>query len=1003
MKTILPVVVGVGLALAGAGAAARAQDSAQKKVELAIQSETLADALAQWADQTDLQLITMARQTDSLSAPAIKGRFTPQAALDQLLAGTPLVSTWLNERTVAIQQKVQPLPAVPGNASQPHAQSIVLAAQATASPEIPPVSSGASSAQAPSPIEPEGLEEIVVTGTHIRGASSAGTHVQVIDRRAIEASGYSTIQDVLTNTVPQNYGGAPSEDFSGNSANYNLGTGVNLRGLGADATLVLIDGHRVASSGSDASFVDISGIPASAVKRIELLTDGASAVYGSDAVGGVVNIILRDDFEGAESSAHMGMAKGGLEELTIAQLLGSTWSGGHLLGGYQFYDRASLARADRTYTATADQRRFGGDDWRFGFANPGNILDPVTFSESYAIPLNQDGTGLTTADLVPGTVNRATLQEGADLLPDVRMHSAFLTASQALNDSITLKAEGRYSRRETHRTQFGFPVVLVVPNTNPFFVDPFGGSDAVFVEYSMGADLGLSSASGVTDTFSAAVGTDWSLQGDWLARTYVSYAEENTNWTGRNNVNFTELDAALADPDPSTAFNGFGAGSHTNPATLERIRDTVRQHSLSDVAAINLVFDGPVWSMPGGPARLAFGFDYREEDLRTRSSDYAGPVRTVLGRNTSAAYAELSVPLLHPSADTGRSPLQLSLAGRYEEYSDFGSTVNPKMGVEWTPSQFLKFRATWGTSFKAPRLVDLNETTTSNSAQLTSFIDPTSPTGESPVLVRNGKNAHLNEETATIWTVGADFAPFGEGQPTASLTYFDISYKDRILIGGPPSNSSGILQQEEAWSAIITRDPTDEQLLAICDSPEFDGDPADCLAVRPTIIDFRLRNLGTVDVQGIDLGLAHHTSATWGDLAAQVNATRMFHYRRAASEQSSKFEAVDTVGNPLAFRLRAGLSWELQGWSADIFANYAGAYADDISNPHRRVDSWTTVDLRLGYSTEHWSRLTGLEVSLTATNVLDERPPFYNFESGYDEVNADLMGRMVGIQVTKIW
>ena len=181
---------------------------------------------------------------------------------------------------------------------------------------------------------------------------------------------------------------------------------MQLRGLGLGTTLTLVNGQRQGASGFQGSFTDVSTIPLSAVERIEILPEGAAALYGSDAIGGVVNIILRKNFAGFETRVRASTAGGDGNERTVARLWGHAWSGGHVLLGFQFNDSAALACGARAYcAANGDFRRFGGSDLRGVGGNPGTILDPSTLAPIAAIPHGQDGTQLTAAQLIPGAVN----------------------------------------------------------------------------------------------------------------------------------------------------------------------------------------------------------------------------------------------------------------------------------------------------------------------------------------------------------------------------------------------------------------------------------------------------------------------------------------------------------------------------------------------------------------------------------------------------------------------
>lgn len=952
------------------GGAAR-PDTDTRTMALDIKSQPVAEALTDWAQQTGLQVIVpVGPQTDRLLARRIKGKFTARNALEQLLANTELTYEFINARTVVIRER----PRVETKLTQVPAQK----------------------ADAGEALD----EEVVVAGSHIRGTAGMGSRVQIIDDIDIAATGYSTVQDVLR-TIPANLGGGPSEDFDdSNSGNYNRGVGINLRRLGAGATLVLVNGRRQPVSGAAGTFVDVSSIPASAVSRIEVLTDGASAVYGSDAIAGVVNIVLRDNYDGAETLVDYGLA-GDPRERRLSQVVGRNWEDGNVLLGYQLYDREVLPRSARAYAVSEDKRPFGGDDFRLFMSNPGNILNPATGLPAYAIPAGQDGSSLQPADLLPGVMNLQGIEEAADLLPQQLMHSAYFNARQRIGANLTLHADGRYSRREIDYRMFGYPMILAVPASNPFFVDPFGGSPMVLVAYSFLDDLGPVTTNGHTSTFSTTVDATLRLARTWNMRLAATYGQEQLQWQAVNAIDLAALNAALADVNPVTAFNPFGDGSHTNPATLATILDVQSQRAASTLQDLTLTADGELFDLPGGTVKVALGVDHREESLYSRSTEFNRLDRSIL-----AGFAEIAVPVVgERNALAGVRELELSFAGRYEKYSDFGTTFNPRFGLSWAPFDAVRMRGNWGTSFKAPSLIDGYITPASSQSSITSLVDPQSVTGQSTVLLRSGRNAQIKNETAAVWNVGLDVVLPGEVTPTLSLTYFDIDFRDRIAetVGQP---GASILLQEDQWAELIQRNPTQQQLDALCNSAEFVGDPATCSAgTVAAVVDLRRRNLGTVKVQGIDLNFAHPLSAaSWGEFGLGLRATYVLRYQIAASKRAPLFDIVDTTGNALALRLRGSLSWQRAEWSANLFVNYTDDYTDNLSVPRRDIGSWTTLDLQLAYQVPtqlQW--LDNVEFSINAVNAFDKDPPFNNSRIGYDAANADPIGRTISARMTKRW
>ncbi len=269
-------------------------------------------------------------------------------------------------------------------------------------------------------VEAVELDEVVVTGTYLRGADSPSP-VTVITQADVARQGRATVAETLA-AMPQNFTGSAYEGSANTGAdrsgrNIGSATGVNLRGLGADATLVLVNGRRVAGTGSAGDFADISNIPSSAISRADVLLDGASALYGADAVGGVVNIILRSRFEGAETRVRVGgTSDGGAEEFLFSHAGGLSWGSGSIVAAYEYHDRSELQGADRDATADADLRRFGGTDRRLLTASPGNIvrLDAATatYIPLFAIPSGQNGIGLAPGDFLAGRINRTNQLEG---------------------------------------------------------------------------------------------------------------------------------------------------------------------------------------------------------------------------------------------------------------------------------------------------------------------------------------------------------------------------------------------------------------------------------------------------------------------------------------------------------------------------------------------------------------------------------------------------------------
>ncbi len=859
------------------------------------------------------------------------------------------------------------------------------------------------SAEAPTPTMQEAtdLEEIIVTGSHIHGTDAAGSKVIVIGREQIDASGYGRIEDVLA-TVTQNFSRTNAATRDGAEVNNydNRGAEVQLRGLGVGTTLTLVNGQRQGASGYQGSFIDVSSIPASAVERIEILPEGSSALYGSDAIGGVVNIILRKNFEGFEARARGSSAGGDATERTIAALWGHAGPDGHVLLGFQYDDSRALACSARAYcAANGDYRRFGGSDLRTVGGNPGTIIDPVTA----AIPRGQDGSKLTASQLIPGAVNYTNTVIDNDILPQQNMRSAFLSAAYNLSSRWELIVDGRYSSRAFEST-FPQPTGdFSVPAGNAF--NHLGGP--VRVAYDFTADVGPVIDNGRTETSFISTGLKGVLSRGWQLRLSAAYSKSSTRFFEYNNLNTDAIDVALGNADPATALNLFGDGSHTAPAVLAVLRhqSVVLAYPDEFTTAIgSVIADGTLFTGPAGHIRLAAGGEFRREHSMGLNVALRPENR---GRDTAAAFAELAVPLLSAQAGSTLDRLSLSLAGRYDHYSDVGGTFNPKFGLTWRPFRALGLRANWGTSFRAPPFGWSNPDLIGD-AEIRVVSDPKSPIGTLALLLY-GPHKDLKPETSTAWSVGADWAPPAAPTLSLSVTYFDIDYKGKIR--SPGAYAALFLTQEAELASVITRNPTQAQIDAACkDVKRFLGNLGHCNQPIAAILDNGARNFASVKTRGVDVTLDYAIETARGTWAFGLNGTYTFVQDQQITPTAPVFDFVNTVGNPLKLRMAAHLSWSRKGWNVLTTVNHSGAYQDPGFVPVRGVDSWTTVDLNLGYRPDGgrgW--LVDTQCNLGVNNLFDQSPPFVNqFDSyggifGYDATNASLIGRQVSLQIVKRW
>ncbi|PQA87168.1 TonB-dependent receptor [Hyphococcus luteus] len=869
------------LALLLASAPAFAEDAKQFDIE----EQPLAKALLAFNEQSGLTVAAPRNLVEGKTALAVHGEMEPGAALEKLLADTGLKSTELPNGAYTVTLAI-------AEANEARSFRVAQLGQEDAG-TVETVDRNR---------RDEEKDEIVVTGTNIRGAAPVGSQLLTFDRASIEATGLATMPEFLE-TLPQNFGLVGVDGSPGGGAglpnafaNQNGGSSLNLRGLGQGTTLTLLNGRRMAL-GFQGTAVDVSAIPLTAIERVEVLTDGASAIYGSDAIGGVVNFVLRDDFEGAETTFRYGRASD-VDEYRAAQSLGGAWGSGHALASFQYFSRDNLASADRSFSGGADLR---------------------------------------------------------DLLPEDEQYSAVLAGAQDVGDAAEFFFDGYWSERNTHSE-------------------------------------GLSLTQWVTDgkdrKLNLSGGLRFDLFSDWKLETAGSYGRSKT---GLN------VDAV---------FSGF-------PYEQEIT-------SVFEVYAANAKADGSLFELPGGAARLALGGAWRHESLDIVTMQaLAGVSYPATGaadeQDVYSAFFETYIPLIGENNGTALvQSLELSVAGRYDDYSTFGSSFDPKVGFSLTSFDGFTLRGSYGTSYKAPNLRDY--TAALNSATASEIADPLSPLDMITILRLNGTIVDFEPQKAETWTIGFDYSPgFAEGL-FLSANYYNISFKDRIAF--PPSSSSTILADATAFADIITAAPAAAEVAAAIAIGElgqgfFDQTPLMNFTAADAdyIIDGRQRNLGVTDTEGVDIRAGYNVETDIGRFNVDLNANYIFNLESAVTRQSSRFNELDRIFYPTDFRMRASLGYTRSAFSGGVYVNYVPSYIDDRDAENRQIDAWTTVDVRASLELEALAAnavTQGLELSLSVRNLFDEEPPavlLWNaFDgSGYDPANADPLGRLLAIEIRKTW
>ena len=579
--------------------------------------------------------------------------------------------------------------------------------------------------------------------------------------------------------------------------------------------------------------------------------------------------------------------------------------------------------------------------------------------------------------------------------------------------SLQLFFQGRFAERDVLRSAFPDEQVLAVPASNPFYVNPFVGVPYTLVAYSFSHDFGPEVFSAKSQVYVGTTGAKLRLGNTWQMTLSESYGRQSLRSDNYNVADPTALAARLADPDPARAFDPFGADSNNSPEMLATIERDYRLHEIATIESTRLIADGSLFHMPAGDAKIALGMERREEALSHDVAEPLNPVAQTISqsydRHVSSLFSQLALPLIGDPGNPRAVPrLELIASGRYEHYSDFGGTFNPTIQVQWIQIKPLKLRASWGRSFRAPKLDDLYDTS-ANVAGSTVLPDPKSPTGLSTVLVEQGSNPTLKEETAKTWTAGFDLAPTFLPGATFSLTYYSIDYENRIAQPAA-DNPFAILVNQGEWAPVINRNPSRAQIDGICNSADYFGSVSACLASSTAaIIDDRLANLAATRTTGLDLQAGDTFSGSWGRIDAGVAGNYVFKFDQDVTATSPAVDIVNTINNPLALRLRGTLEWNreapgMPGSGVSLAVNYTGGYKNPGSTLVPEVSPWTTVDARFVYRTRRgdgW--LGGMELSLNAVNVLNHNPPFVDDLTGYDLYNVQAVGRVVSVDISKRW
>nr|ALG05353.2 TonB-dependent receptor [uncultured bacterium 5H7] len=862
-------------------------------------------------------------------------------------------------------------------------------------------------------------DDIVVTGTLIRGIAPSGANVIGVSKEQIQATGANTTNELL-GKLPQN--GTQFLSLIQPGSGFNSANSVvpinrpNIRGLpggntaGGATTLVLIDGHRVVGAGLGQVAVDPDVIPPGALERVEVIADGSSAVYGSDAVGGVINFITRKRFDGVLAEGRIGFADD-YTAYTANLTAGREWSTGSLWAAYNYSSHGAIFGSDRAEVDGINYQNGLGASRQCDIANITTSSGTRTFAQP---------------SRVLGTFNACDATDDATIIGSERQHHVLVGLNQEIGDRVTLDVRAYYTNRYNETNGGPFRSSLNVTSANPNYINLGGVDNNVqqAVSFSYGPVLGNSSQKFRTylSTWNVTPSVSIDLGSGWQARALFNYGRGFTKYVN-DQVNTQAQTAALN----AGTLNPYNVSAST-PAAIASITGQNVGMAHHEFTNARMVADGPLVTLPGGEVRVAVGGEYgrtsyRQQTTNTTLLAFALNPEVSYTQTVKSVFGEVQVPLF---SDENAMPLMqalnFSVSGRYDHYSDFGGTFNPKIGVTWKPISWISFSGNWGKSFTAPSPTDqlgvqvatsLVQQGTPPSFPNGATLNPAPAAGQTAynfVLLR-GAVAGLKPQSSVNWSIGTKIEPPFIPGLSLSATYYFIHFKDQIA---SPNNAVDIQPFFRNFPNLVTVSPSYAQLLAL--AQQVSGGEANLKANIPNVelanqpggpivvsmYDIRTRNLGVTRISGIDFGMNYIHDVKWGSIDASFNG----NIRTMQTSQPSPTSAITDgllTGTP-KFRYTGTLGTTIGNLRAQMTMQFNSGFdvvptANNLNTRH--IDSYTSVDLYFRYDVkgENWGR--NLAFTLNVNNVMDQYSPLLFTNTGASPANGATIGRFVQLGISK--
>ena len=889
----------------------------------------------------------------------------------------------------------------------------------------------------------EVTDTIYVTGSYIKKNSeeNSASPLNVSPRVDRAAQGLNNLGDMARN-MTFNAGSEVNTDAF--TQNFSTGTGnINLRGLGLSSTLILLNGKRQTLSSAYAddgsTFVDTNSLmPLIMVERVETLKDGGSALYGTDAVSGVVNFITRKNFTGFEVEAGVQSTTADSQrDYDISAIYGTEFgeSGNFVIAG-SFLHRTRLSSADRSEITSGSGISGSGQPGTIlfidqiptadatldlnsnGFIDQLPVIDPYCGTAANSIP-NPAGAPIPTSGTTSITPGSCAFQfdQYYDLVPKEERMQLFASVDTDIGDNMHFYLEGGYTNSSAERSNApAFPIASPVPVTVgdgvggvlpnvPVEIQPLvqglGLTSVLFV----GRVLGDNGAPFISyhdnDTFRVAATLDGDINNGWSWETSATYSENKYGINVDDVLRNQYIPALL-----TGAFNPFGTAftTHPNdPAVLDSIIAETRLDGKTSLFTYDAHVSGDVMEFNGNMIQAAFGGQYRKSKMNYEwGDDYNGPTGNGSNGNLFGSAQAPTIParfnggnlmFLYGGPDYGgerdvvsafgelavpvHDTLDLQLAARYEDYGSGINSFDPKISALWRPDDTFSARASFSTAFRAPSLY--------NTVGVQTALNEIDTGGARPVFlpVTSNGTANLKPETANVYNIGFTFRPVDNFRFGADYWRYDFT---------------NLITQENSQS-IVNRALGGD--LAALSQLEFSV-PGDLTTL--TRINTNVINAPTVKTDGLDLNAAYDMPiSNGGTVRIGAEGTYVFNYD-AVDQAGNVFEGAGSRNfNNFArsipqLRANFNLGYRTDNHIFNAFLRYIDSYLDDQNNA--QVPSYTTVDLQYSYIFGDPDEAP-LRATVGVINAFNKQIPRINTNGGFDTKVHDPRQRMIYMKLNK--